>query len=178
MAGDVDNEINATGQVVRNCWFENNESVAGGAATVQWQMREPFSAFALGRLGIAPLQPIVPGLSPLLRGTLIHSAAFHLYESLPGQADIGSWCGEELESRVRTGTRKAFARHERHADRVLHELLELERERVSNLLQELVSVDLERELEVLRREFPHLLADAILQHPETGWIWPRSEETA
>ena len=123
----------------------STESVAGGAATVQWQMREPFSAFALGRLGIAPLQPIVPGLSSLLRGTLIHSAAFHLYESLPGQADIGSWCGEELESRVRTATRKAFARHERHADRVLHELLELERERVSNLLQELVSVDLERE---------------------------------
>jgi ATP-dependent helicase/nuclease subunit B len=120
------------------------ESVRGGAAVMQAQMSEPFSAFAQGRLGISPLRPIVPGLSPMLRGILIHGAAFHLYEELPAQADIASWGHEELEKRVMTATGKAFARHERHADRVLRELLVLERERVSNLLRELVAVDLQR----------------------------------
>jgi hypothetical protein len=121
------------------------ESVAGGAATIQWQMTEPFSAFALGRLGISPLRPIVPGLSPILRGILIHGAAFHLYESLPRQADIASWSGEELENRIEAATRKAFGRHERHADTVLRELLGLERERAARLLRELVGVDVQRD---------------------------------
>jgi probable DNA repair protein len=121
------------------------ESVAGGAATIQSQMTEPFSAFALGRLGISPLRPIVPGLSPIVRGILIHGAAFHLYESLPRQADIANWSGEELEQRIEAATRKAFGRHERHADRVLRELLGLERERTAKLLRELVGVDLQRD---------------------------------
>jgi ATP-dependent helicase/nuclease subunit B len=121
------------------------ESVAGGAATIQSQMTEPFSAFALGRLGISPLRPIVPGLSPILRGVLIHGAAFHLYESLPCQTDIANWSGEELEKRIEAATRKAFGRHERDADPVLRELLGLERERVAKLLRELVGVDVQRD---------------------------------
>jgi probable DNA repair protein len=123
----------------------STESVAGGAATIQSQITEPFGAFALGRLGISPLRPIVPGLSPILRGILIHGAAFHLYGSLPRQADIANWSGEELEERIAVATRKAFGRHERHADPVLRELLGLERRRVAKLLRELVGVDLQRD---------------------------------
>ena len=120
------------------------ESVTGGAATIQAQMTEPFSAFARGRLGISPLQPIAPGLSPLLRGNLIHGAAFHLYEGLPRQAEIAGWSSEELDKRIEAATRKAFGRYERYADPVLRELLGLERERVAKLLRELVGVDLRR----------------------------------
>ncbi len=121
------------------------ESVTGGAATIQSQMTEPFSAFALGRLGISPLQPIAPGLSPVLRGNLIHGAAFHLYEGLPRQAEIACWSGAELEERIEAATSKAFKRIERHADSVLRELLGLERRRVVKLLRELVGVDLRRD---------------------------------
>ena len=121
------------------------ESIAGGAATVQWQISEPFSAFVFGRLGISALRPIVPGLAPILRGNLIHSAAYHLYEERPTQADIRSWLGKELEQRISVATNRAFARYERHADRVLQELLALERERVAGLLKALVAVDLERD---------------------------------
>jgi hypothetical protein len=123
----------------------STESVAGGAATIQLQMTEPFSAFVAGRLGVSPLRPILPGLSPILRGNLIHGAAAHLYEGLPGRADIAGWDGKELGERIRAATGKAFARYERHADRVLRELLVLERERVSRLLHEIVDVDLRRE---------------------------------
>ena len=121
------------------------ESIAGGAATIQRQVTEPFSAFAMGRLGISSLRPIAPGLSPILRGNLIHAAAFHLYEEAPSQADIRGWQGRELERRTDAAVSRAFARYERHADSVLRELLELERERVSRLLRELVAVDLQRE---------------------------------
>ena len=121
------------------------ESIAGGAATIQWQMTEPFSAFAMGRLGISSLRPITPGLSPILRGNLIHAAAFHLYEEAPSQADIRGWQGSELEQRTDAAVSRAFARYERHADPVLRELLGLERERVSRLLREVVAVDLQRE---------------------------------
>jgi probable DNA repair protein len=120
------------------------ESIAGGAATVQRQISEPFGAFVIGRLGISALRPIVPGLSPILRGNLVHAAAFHLYEERPTQADIRSWRGKELEQRISVATSRAFTRYERHADRVLRELLALERERVAGLLQALVAADLER----------------------------------
>ena len=123
----------------------STESVAGGAATIQSQMSEPFSAFVAGRLGVSPLRPILPGLSPILRGNLIHGAAAHLYDGLPARADIADWDGKELDERIRSATRRAFARYERHADRVLRELLVLERERVSRLLHEIVDVDLRRE---------------------------------
>ena len=118
--------------------------VAGGAATIQWQMTEPFTAFAMGRLGISTLRPIVPGLSPIVRGNLIHAAAFHLYEDRPSQQDIRGWSGRDLDGRIDNAVRRAFARYEHHADRMLRELLALERERVSGLLQELISADLQR----------------------------------
>jgi probable DNA repair protein len=121
------------------------ESVAGGAGIIQSQMSEPISAFVAGRLGVSPLRPILPGLSPILRGNLVHGGASHLYDGLPGRADIAGWGDEGLEERIRAATDKAFARYDRHADGVLRELLVLERERVSRLLHELVDVDLRRE---------------------------------
>ncbi|HSO06830.1 MAG TPA: PD-(D/E)XK nuclease family protein, partial [Pelomicrobium sp.] len=122
-----------------------DEAVAGGAAILQWQRDEPFSAFALGRLGIATLWPIVPGLSPALRGNLIHAAAFRLYGERPSQADIRGWLGTELERRTAAAVQAAFPRYERHADSVLRELFALERQRVERLCHELVAADLQRE---------------------------------
>jgi ATP-dependent helicase/nuclease subunit B len=122
----------------------SDESVTGGAAVMQWQMSEPFSAFALGRLGISRLRPIVAGLSPILRGNLIHAAAFHLYKSRPSQADLHAWLETDLNERINGAVNQAFARHERHTDRVLRELFALERQRVARLLRELVEADLQR----------------------------------
>ncbi len=121
------------------------ESLPGGAAIIQWQRDEPFTAFALGRLGVSSLRPIEPGLSPILRGNLIHAAAFQLYSGLPSQADIRGWLGAELERRAAAAVNAAFPRYERHADGVLRELFALERQRVERLLQELAEVDVERE---------------------------------
>lgn len=120
------------------------ETVAGGAATIQWQMDEPFGAFALGRLGILPLRPIEAGLAPALRGNLIHGAACHLYRERPAQAEVRGWSESELEERIDTAVDRAFTRYERNTDRKLRELFMLERQRVARLLRELVQTDLQR----------------------------------
>jgi ATP-dependent helicase/nuclease subunit B len=121
-----------------------DEAVAGGAATIQRQLTEPFSAFAQGRLGVRSLDPIRPGLAPWLRGILLHDALHALYGELPTQAGLAGWDAAELERRVRTALNAAFRRHERHADAMLRELLRLERERAARLLKQVVAQDTDR----------------------------------
>lgn len=122
-----------------------DESVSGGAATVQRQFGDPFAAFVVGRLGVKALQAITSGLSASLRGSLIHAALYQLYADLPSQAAIRDWSNDELQARINGAMQSAFSRHERYADPVLKQLLLLERQRVAVLLQKLVAVDVGRE---------------------------------
>ena len=122
-----------------------DEVVSGGAGTIQQQCSEPLQAFVNARLGVSRLQAIAAGLSPMLRGNLVHGALFHLYEDLPSQRDIVSWDTEALQERVRKAVDRAFLRYERHANRVLQALLSLERARTAALLTEVVRVDRERD---------------------------------
>jgi len=122
-----------------------SESISGGAATIQRQLVEPFSAFAFGRLGIRSLPPIKSGLAANLRGTLIHDALHNLYSELPAKADIQAWSAEELQQRISAASDKAFWSHQRHADRVLKKLFELEQQRVVHLLRLVVELDRKRE---------------------------------
>jgi len=122
-----------------------DETVAGGASTIQRQLSEPFTAFAYGRLGITQLRPITTGLSPILRGNLIHGAMFHLYEDRPAQCDIRAWDTAEVERRIESAVQRTFVRYERNSDRVLGALLALERQRVAMLLGNVLKLDRERE---------------------------------
>jgi len=120
---------------------KQDEMVSGGAATIQNQLLEPFSAFAFGRLGIRTLPGIVSGLAPSLRGTLIHDALHELYIELPAQTEILKWTEPELHQRISTATRKVFRKHEQNADPMLQQLFALERKRVITLLQAVVMLD-------------------------------------
>jgi ATP-dependent helicase/nuclease subunit B len=122
----------------------DDERVAGGAATIQRQLTEPFAAFAQGRLGVRTLDPIRPGLAPWLRGNLLHDALHALYGELPAQAELAGWGAAELERRVDAALTTAFRRHERHADAMLRALLRLERERAARLLKQVVAQDADR----------------------------------
>jgi ATP-dependent helicase/nuclease subunit B len=121
------------------------EKVLGGATTIQLQVSDPFSAFAVGRLGVRRLQSISGGLSASLRGSLIHDALQRLYEECPSQAQIASWNADERQTRINRSIRAAFIRHERNVDPVLQQILLLEQSRVAALLEQLVGVDLGRE---------------------------------
>ena len=122
-----------------------NENVRGGAGTLQRQLNEPFSAFAYGRLGISGLLSIVPGLTPLLRGNLVHSALHYLYEDLPTQVQIRAWNEDSLSRKIDAAIDRAFSNYERRADKVIFHLLRLERTRVANLLRDVVENDKARQ---------------------------------
>ena len=123
----------------------DDETISGGAATIQRQFVDPLAAFAYGRLGIGWLQPMTSGLSPSLRGSLIHDALCRLYADLPSQATIAGWTSSALDEKILAAVQAAFERQERYCDGVLGQLFALERERVAGLLRRLVTIDLERE---------------------------------
>jgi hypothetical protein len=122
-----------------------NESIAGGAATIQRQTQEPFAAFVYGRLGVQALSPIASGLTASLRGSLIHSALHHLYTDCPSRDDIRGWSANETGERTLNAVHAAFRPQERHADPVLKILLSLEMERVQHLLKGVIALEAERE---------------------------------
>ena len=122
----------------------SDESVSGGATTLQRQLTDPFSAFAYGRLGIRPVQALVNGLPANIRGSLIHDALYELYAGCPSRADIAAWSSAEIDRRVPAILTKAFASLERHADATLKLLLGLEQARVRDLLHKVVELDMER----------------------------------
>jgi hypothetical protein len=124
--------------------LREDEIISGGAATINRQMSEPFSAFAFGRLGVRWLQAFTAGIAPNIRGSLVHDALFKLYEHKPTQSDICAWDAEELRTRIAAAVEQAFERHERYADRVLRQLFRLERQRTISLLEGVVAVDRER----------------------------------
>ena len=124
-----------------------SEIVAGGAAILQRQLEDPFSAFVLGRLGVRVLWPVVAGLPPNIRGSLIHAALHRLYEECPSRDEICAWTGSDLDTRIEQAVQAAFRAQERNADAVLRRLLQLEKTRVQMLLRGVVALDCSRDFD-------------------------------
>ena len=122
-----------------------SEVVSGGAATINRQLSEPFSAFAFGRLGVSLMQAFVAGIPPNIRGNLVHDALFRLYAHEPAQKDIQAWDAAQLTKRIEQAIDEAFARHEHFADDVLRQLFKLERRRTAALLRDVVDLDCGRD---------------------------------
>ena len=123
----------------------DDETIAGGAATIQRQLTDPFSAFVLGRLGVRALSAITAGLAPGIRGNLIHGALHRLYADLPDSHAIAGWNENDINDRVVAALASSFLRLERNADPVLRYLLMLERRRVGELLKGVIAMDAARE---------------------------------
>ncbi|MDG2375167.1 MAG: PD-(D/E)XK nuclease family protein [Woeseiaceae bacterium] len=111
-----------------------DENVRGGAYTIQRQYKEPFSAFVFGRLGIRTPDPYVTGLSPSVRGNIIHNALHNLLVERPDQAAMAGWSSDERMRRIGSAIDAALERQGRHADAVLQRIIGLERRRLYKLL--------------------------------------------
>jgi exodeoxyribonuclease-5 len=122
-----------------------DERVRGGAYTVQRQMTEPLAAFVFGRLGFRPLEPVVYGLSPGVRGNIIHEALHSLLADRPTSDEIIAWDAQQLTRRAGAAVDSALAPHFAHADALLHSLLVLERRRLTRLLEEFIRAESSRE---------------------------------
>lgn len=132
-----------------------SESVTGGTATVQRQLSEPFSAFAYGRLGIRPLPRMMYGIPASQRGRLIHAALADLYGDVTSRDDLQRIDTQDLEARRQKAARKASAWLESRADTVLRQLLQLEKQRIVDLLGAVIELDLARApFEIVGLEIP------------------------
>lgn len=120
------------------------ERVGGGAYTVQSQFMEPFTAFAIGRLGVRTMPAVEIGLSASLRGTAVHHALRTLLADRPSRTSIRDWTAGEREHRIRDAVDAALLSPSRHADAVLQHLLALERMRLEKLLQTFIDAELSR----------------------------------
>jgi len=120
------------------------ERVAGGAYTVQQQTIEPFAAFACGRLGIRALNHFETGLSPSLRGILLHETLFRLLREKPSQQEIAEWTEEETRQRISTAIKAGFADTLRHADAVLRRLIAMERTRLQEVVGRFLTAEKSR----------------------------------
>ena len=123
---------------------QRDELVAGGAYTIQRQASDPFSAFAHGRLRVSELESVAMGLSPALRGSLIHKALHALFAEKPSQDEIRQWHGGGLQERVSSAADTALKGYLWHADPVLCRLLALERARLHDLLERFVAEESKR----------------------------------
>ncbi len=65
--------------------LSTDERVKGGSMIVKNQSACPFRAFAMHRLGLAPLGETIPGIEPKAKGSLIHHALQHIWEALGSQ---------------------------------------------------------------------------------------------
>lgn len=123
---------------------QEDELVAGGAYTVQRQVTDPFSAFAHGRLRVSELPAVATGLSPALRGSLIHNALHTLFADKPTQNEIRHWSDGRLHELVSEAAGRALKEYLWHADPVLRKLLALEQARLCDILKKFVAEELKR----------------------------------
>ena len=153
-------------ELVATCVVEDEvphvgqEKIHGGAGTVQRQLTEPFSAFAYGRLGIRGVDRQALGVPALLRGNLVHDTMYRLYHDLPSASDLRTWGDDELATASAAASNAALQRHSRNSDRVLRELLQLERDRIIDVVTAFVRMDAGRgEFQVValegKMEFRH-----------------------
>ena len=117
------------------------ERVAGGAYTVHRQTVEPFAAFAYGRLGIRELRRFEVGLSPSLRGSLLHETLYQLMRQKPSSSDIVAWSDQDIAKRIEAAITAGFADSLRHADAILRRLFALERTRLRTVIRQFLAME-------------------------------------
>ncbi len=120
------------------------EKVAGGAATVQMQASEPFTAFARGRLGIRDVAAIESGLPATLKGSILHQALHAFLAGKPDSATIAVWTDTEIDVRINRALSQALAPARLHLDATHRKLLELERQRLQSIMRKFVEAERSR----------------------------------
>lgn len=116
----------------------------GGYRLIAQQNDTPFQAFCHFRLGAEPLDSPTFGLGYRARGIALHAAAERLYGDVKEANDIRVELAALQLSDLEPIVRRTFARFRRHADGVLHRLVDAEQQRAVVVLKNLVQMDSER----------------------------------
>ena len=119
----------------------------GGTRIFQLQAACPFRAFTELRLGAKELEIPKPGIDRRLRGKLLHQAQYFLWQELNSQQELKAKSQVELEEiarrcvdrAVNESDAAALTGWERH-------VVELERQRLTQLVVELLKLEAQRQL--------------------------------
>ena len=89
---------------------EKLEKLKGGTSTIQLYSKDPFSSFASGRLKIVQPTEYSYGLTPLMKGTLIHNAIATLFSERPSSNDLKQWTTEQRKKNVSIAIDSSYKR--------------------------------------------------------------------
>jgi len=136
--------------------LEVSGAAPGGARILELQSHCPFRAFAETRLRARPMEHPDPGLDPRGRGVLIHEALAHLMAAIGDSSRLAGPAGAEIAEAVEHALRRmadesAFGKRLREIERrrltsLLERWLDVERER--RVQFQVVGVEVKREVEV------------------------------
>jgi len=137
---------------------QDNEIIRGGSRILKLQAACPFRAFADIRLHAKPLQPLHFGLSPALRGEMLHQVLLFFWEGLSSQAALKALTDMERLQRIELSIDKTLQKHRNFWDLLsatefVDKYITLERRRLRELAQRFIELELSRPpFEVIARE--------------------------
>lgn len=118
--------------------------IKGGSGLVKTLLQCPLTAFVHYRLGAKPLPSAVIGIDPLSRGNLTHWAMERLWQALKGQRPLLELSDSECRSHCDDSIDQAFDLYQRDRFFVSQTLLDLERQRLRNILYKWLEVEKNR----------------------------------
>ena len=116
----------------------------GGSRVFQYQALCPFRAFAQLRLGAAALRAPEPGLQPLDRGQAVHAALEYFWRYTRTQARLCALSQDELDRLLDEVIQAALARIRADRSDLGSRLLELEHQRLKDLLAAWLELERQR----------------------------------
>jgi len=126
--------------------FDPRNPVRGGSAVLTHQSDCPFRAFAVHRLGAAPLEEARLGLDAAERGTLVHSVLENFWRDVRSQAILASLSEEQREARMLAAIDAALDKAARRRPGTFTPAFtHLERARLARLMRAWLAVELDRQ---------------------------------
>lgn len=122
--------------------LKKEESVVGGASLISDQSSCPFRAFAKNRLQLEPEPSLETGLSKKARGTAVHIALEHLFESIESSDDLET---TDPAKSIEYASAKAVEHlTKRFRDIMTPRFQKIERQRIEELLHKFIEVEKKR----------------------------------
>jgi len=138
--------------------------VPGGATTLALQSRCPLRAFIDARLLARPIDEIQRGIDARKRGLLTHRALELLLSTVKSRADLSALGTSELERRITDSIRRALYETLGFPVAALRSYARLEQDRLTALIEALVSADLQRgDFEIVALEIKQTASIADLE---------------
>ena len=122
--------------------LSKEEPVEGGASLISDQSSCPFRAFAKNRLKLEPEPSLETGLSKMARGTALHIALEHLFESIESSDELKT---ADLARFVGNASAKAVEHlAKRFRDIMTPQFQQIEKQRIEGLLHKFIEVEKNR----------------------------------